>query len=83
MCVSVCVLVCVCVCCARARVSVCACVRVCECVCVCVCVQAARDVDEGLKLNSSHVCALIIRGALSRTLVSCRHVILYIGHFVT
>ncbi|XP_076447896.1 uncharacterized protein LOC143284780 isoform X2 [Babylonia areolata] len=30
--------------------------------------MALRDVDEGLKLNPSHVCALIIRGALSRTL---------------
>ncbi|KAK7480941.1 hypothetical protein BaRGS_00027852 [Batillaria attramentaria] len=29
---------------------------------------AVKDVDEGLKLNPSHVCALIIRGALSRTL---------------
>ncbi|XP_070192618.1 uncharacterized protein [Littorina saxatilis] len=30
--------------------------------------KAAKDVDDGLKLNPSHVCALIIRGALHRTL---------------
>ncbi|KAL8613069.1 hypothetical protein ACOMHN_008838 [Nucella lapillus] len=30
--------------------------------------MAVKDLDDGLKLNANHVCALIIRGALSRTL---------------